>query len=432
MNTFAVSFWIITTIAFFLSWNEDPNWLNTICVGLSAGLALFTKGSAYIYLPFIVLGCWFMGSRSSRKLFLRRSLIFLLLILAINAPQYVRCYSLTGSPLALPLTAHYPRLQIVVGHISMRGTLANVIRNVALHVGTPSDALNLRIERVFRLAIQRIGADPDDPSAVYLGLPFRVHNFSLHEIHAGNPLHLALLILAIGLVCWNFRQNIKNRVFWYAMGLSSAFLLMCALLRWTTWSSRYQLVLFVAGSALVGWASERYVSRRVGTVVAAALVAVATPFAFANRTRSLVPWSRVDTVYHSRAILYFSDQHEAAAAANIAAAETMNHMGCRKVAIDTYLENSEIALSPPSQFVYPVLALIHADGRNRRVWYTSVQNQTTRYESGELPCAVICFDCARIAAKWDQYRYMGGKTSVFDYIVVFSAEDPTANARAVR
>lgn len=428
MNTYVVSFWIMTTIVFLLSWNKDPTWLNTVCLGLSAGLALFTKGSAYVYLPFIVLGCWWMGSTSSRILFLKRSAVFLILALAISVPQYIRCYSLTGSPLALPLTAHYPRLQIIVGHISLRGTLANILRNIALHIGTPSNGLNLRMEQIFRLAIDKLGANPDDPSSVYLGLPFNVHNFSLHEIHAGNPLHLILLILAIALAFYNFGQSIQNRVFWYAMGLTSAFLLMCALLRWTTWSSRYQLVLFVAGSALVGSTLERYFSRRIGTAVGAALLVFATPFAVANRTRSLVPWSRVDDVYHSRSILYFSDQHETAAAANIAAAEAINRSHCQKVAIDTYLENPEIALSPRSQYVYPVLALIQPDGRTRSVWYTGVQNQTRQYLNDGAPCAVICFDCARVTAKWDEYRHVGGRASVFDYIVVFSAEGEIANS----
>src|ERR1700691_3699905 len=96
MNTFVVSFWIATTVAFLLMWNEDPGWLNTICVGLSAGLAILTKGDAYVYLPPFVLACWWIGSRSSRLLYLKRCGIFLLLILALNAPQFFRNYGLTS------------------------------------------------------------------------------------------------------------------------------------------------------------------------------------------------------------------------------------------------------------------------------------------------------------------------------------------------
>jgi hypothetical protein len=428
MNTYVVSFWIITTVAFLLNWNEDLSWLNTVCVGLSAALALFTKGSAYVYLPLIVLACGWMGSRSSRILFLKRSAVFLLLILVINTPQYVRCYSLTGSPLGFPLPTPFPRLQIIVDHVSVRGTLANVVRNILLHIGTPSDALNLRMERAARLAIRAIGTNPDDPGTVYLGLPFDVHRFSLHEIHAGNPLHLAMLILAILLALGKRKYDGERQAFWYAIGLTSAFLLMCALLRWTTWSSRYHLVLFVLGSALTGFALERYFSPKIGTAIGIALLAFAAPFAVANRTRSLIPWSRLDDVYHPRSVLYFSDQHERIAAANIAAAKAVNQLQCRKVAIDTYLEDPEIRLSPISQYVYPALALINADGRTQRVWYTGVQNVTRQYSNPEAPCAVICFDCARVPAKWDEYCRVGPRASVFDYIVVFGSEGAIANS----
>lgn len=96
MNTYVVSFWIVATVAFLMCWNEDPGWLNTVCIGLAAGLALLTKGTAYVYLPFLVLACWWMGTTPSRIRFLKRSAIFLLLIAAVNAPQYLRNYQFSG------------------------------------------------------------------------------------------------------------------------------------------------------------------------------------------------------------------------------------------------------------------------------------------------------------------------------------------------
>jgi hypothetical protein len=79
-------------------------------------------------------------------------------------------------------------------------------------------------------------------------------------------------------------------------------------------------------------------------------------------------------------------------------------------------------------FVYPLLAQIHADGRTRSVWYTGVQNDTVRYASAQTPCAVICLECARVPKKWEEYRKIGGRASVFDYIVVFSDKGSFPNA----
>jgi hypothetical protein len=67
MNTYVLAFWLTA------SWNEDPSWFNLVCAGLSAGLAIFTKGTAYAYLPFLVLACWWMGSASARIKYLKRA-----------------------------------------------------------------------------------------------------------------------------------------------------------------------------------------------------------------------------------------------------------------------------------------------------------------------------------------------------------------------
>jgi hypothetical protein len=157
-----------------------------------------------------------------------------------------------------------------------------------------------------------------------------------------------------------------------------------------------------------------------------------TFFALTNRSRSLIPWSRVDDVYHPRAELYFTNEHESIAPANIAAAQFVNHLDCRNIAIDTYVADPEIKDGPTSFFVYPLLALIHADGGTRTVWYAGVDNLSSRYQKQQLhpaPCAVLCLDCANHPEKWSEYSTMG-RPSVFGNIVIFSraGEAPRASA----
>ncbi len=121
MNTYVTSFWIATTTVFLLALNEEASWLNTICVGLAAGLAIFTKGTTYIVLPFFVLICWWVGTRASRIVFLKRCAVFVALILLINGPQYLRNYRFDGSPLGVPL--NYGQLDLTVRDIGVRSTL---------------------------------------------------------------------------------------------------------------------------------------------------------------------------------------------------------------------------------------------------------------------------------------------------------------------
>ena len=435
MNTYVVSFWVMTTVAFFLIWNDDPSWVNTTCLGLAAGLAVLTKGTAYVYLPFLVLACWLMGSPVARIRFLKRCAVLVLLILAVNGAQYFRDYGLTGSPLGLPFADGGPRLHWMMDRFSPQAGLANVLRNISLHTVTPSSAANSQIEKLFRVAIRGVGANPDDLRAIRLGDTFQLNHFSLHELHAGNPLQLLLLLFAVAAALWKGTRPDNRQPFWFALGLTFSFLFFSTLLKWDIWAGRHQLPLFVLGSALIGWALDKYFSRKAGIVAGIALVAYALPFALANRTRSLIPWNRVDDVYHPRSLLYFSDGHEEIASANIAAASEVNRLNCGNVAFDSYAPQpaSQLPRSPKSFFVYPLFAMIHADGRTRTVWYTGVHNLSTRYAEYEHhpePCAVVCLECAGIPEKWAEYRGVGGRASVFDYIVVFSAAGQTINTPA--
>jgi hypothetical protein len=432
MNTYVEAFWMTATVAFLLSWNEDPGWFNLVCAGLSAALALLTKGTAYVFLPFIVLACWWMGSASARIGFLKRAALFLLLVLAVNAPQYLRCYELTGSPLGVPLADGGDRMSLRVDPVTLKGTLANALRNVSFHFGTPSQRFNSWIEQAFRWSIQAIGADPDDPKMTWKKGPFRLNRFSLSEISAGNPLHFFLLSIAIGLAIWKHGGGKGRKDLWYALGLVAAFFLFSALIIWQLWSSRHELPLFVLGTALTGFMLEQRFPRKVGMIIGFLLLVSALPFAMLNHHRSLVRWSHGNNVYHPRSVLYFNDLHETLAPTYIAVADAVNKLDCGSIAFDSYVNSSDVGEDPRSFFVYPLMALTHADGLTRSVWYSGVNNLTSRYSERDrhpAPCAVICLDCASVPAKWDEYRSVGGRASVFDYIVVFSAAGQSPNER---
>ncbi len=394
---------------------------------------MLTKGTAYIYLPFLMLACWWMGAPPNRKRLLLRVPVLLALIVALNAAQYVRCYRLTGTPLGLPLPVDYPRTDFAIGDMGVRTTLANILRNASLHLATPSKAVNSKIEAAVRGAIRSFGGNPDDPQAIWLGERFMMNHFSSHEVYAGNPVHLAALLLSIALVCYRRRQDGVSRVFWYALGLTFAFVAFSSVIRWQIWSSRYHLPLFVAGSALIGFVLEKYCSPRFAAAVAAVFLVAGLPFAVLNHTRALLPWSQVTSVYHPRAQLYFSDQHEPDAELTIQAAGFIDRTGCADVAIDSYLKDPAIKHSPRSLYLYPLLALMHADGTTRRVWYSGVQNLTARYydpAKAAAPCAVVCLDCGPVQQKWDEYRAVGGRASVFDNIAIFTAAGALENNSA--
>ena len=425
MNTYVTSFWIATTTAFLLSLNEEATWLNTICVGLAAGLAIFTKGTTYIVLPFFVLIAWWIGSRASKILFLRRCAVFVVLILAINGPQYLRNYEFDGSPLGVPL--NYGQLQLTVQDIGVRSTLANILRNISFHTTTPIESLNLKIEHAYRDAIHVLGVDPDDPRQVIWEKPFVLNHLSFQELLAGNPLHFTLLLVALGVVLVKFKSAADRRLFWYGTGMTTAFVAFCAILKWQRWSSRFHLPFFVMGAVLIALAFTRYVPRRVITAAGVLLVSWGLLNGALNRYRSLVPVGRWESAYQPRSALYFAYDLDRYAPSYIAAAEMVNKTKCASVGIDSYtgLSDPEIKDGPDSLITYPLFAMIHADGQKRRAFFSGVQNLTARFaeQQPHAPaCAIICLDCARTPAKLEEYSSLPNQ-SVFGEIVVFTTQN---------
>ncbi|MDP9340417.1 MAG: glycosyltransferase family 39 protein [Acidobacteriota bacterium] len=422
MNTYVTSFWIATTTAFLLALNEDGSWLNTIGVGLAAGLAIFTKGTTYIVLPFFVVICWWIGTRASRILFLKRCAAMVALILAINGPQYLRNYEFDGSPLGVPL--NYGQLQLTVQDIGVRSTLANILRNISFHTTTPVESVNLKIERGYRASMRGMGVDPDDPRQVIWEKPFVVNHLSFQELLAGNPFHFILLLVALGIVFVKFRSAANGPVFWYATGMTAAFVAFCAILKWQRWSSRFHLPFFVMGAVIVALAFTRYVPRKVITAAGILLVSWGLINGAMNRYRSLLPMGRWESAYLPRKQMYFAYELDYLAASYIAAAETVNKTNCTSVGIDSYTELSdpEIKDGPDSFITYPLFAMIHADGQKRQAWFSGVQNLTARFaeQQPHAPaCAIICLDCAKVPAKFEEYSALPNR-AMFDGIVVFT------------
>lgn len=423
MNTYVTSFWIATTTFFLLAFNEEASWLNTVCVGLAAGLAIFTKGTTYIVLPFFVLICWWIGARASRIVFLKRCVVFVALILVINGPQYLRNYRFDGSPLGVPL--NYGQLQLTVQDIGVRSTLANILRNISFHTATPVESVNLKIEHGYREAMLAMGVDPDDPRQVIWEKPFVLNHLSLQELLAGNPFHFVLLLAALGIVFVKFKSAANRALFWYATGMTMAFVAFCAILKWQRWSSRFHLPFFVMGAVLIALAFTRYVPRRVITAVGIVLVSWGLINGGMNRYRALIPVGRWESAYRPRGEMYFAYDLDRYAPSYISAADTVNETKCASVGIDSYTELSdpEIKDGPDSFITYPLFAMIHADGQKRRAYFSGVQNLTARFaqQQPHAPaCAIICLDCARVPAKFEEYRLLANH-AVFDGIVVFTA-----------
>ncbi len=421
MNTYVGAFWIVVTVYYLLLWNDRQSWNVGLAIGFAMGLAIMTKGTAYLFLPCVILACWLMGASASRKKLLAYAPVILLAILVLNGPLYARNYKLSGSPLGFssPL-GNDPQRQYANGHVSLSVTFSSMVKNLSLHAGTPIDAVNSRINSAIRGTFKILGIDPDDKTSTYRG-GFHLNRISTHEARASNPFQLTLICIA-GVLIVGGKFGHKNlRLYFFS--LIASFALFCAFIRWQPWNSRYHLPLFALGLALVGVVIERAWPRWGVTCVALLLLVSAIPFALLNSLRPLVPMMSTSIFNDSRMDTYFADSHQLWIDSYRSAAQFVSSGTCNYIGVDTSLED----------FDYPMFIMLGAGHSDREIHYTGVRNLTASYARPESrpPCVVVCLRCANAPSKWAEYQTVGGRVSVFGDVAVFSPAGSAPNTETI-
>lgn len=236
----AVSFWIVVSCFFLLRWKSAATWTNMLLASAAIGLATLTKGTAFILLPAIVLAVFWIWPAANRVRFLVRLPVVLLVILALNGPQFYRNVRLTGSPLGFASpdgdADKEGRRHFANAKFGVRDVAGNVLRSTALHFETPNNKINARTTAVFRQLIRAIGVDPDDPAMIEQGdsgelYTFYVPRASRSEVLAGNLFHALLFLLSAAILVVLWRSSPRDTAF-LAAGVIGAFVLFCAAVRW--------------------------------------------------------------------------------------------------------------------------------------------------------------------------------------------------------
>jgi hypothetical protein len=419
MNTYVETFWIVAACYYALRLNERQSWATSLGLGATLGLAVFTKGTAYTFLPFLLIACWLMGPPIARRRMLARLPVVALVILILNGPLFLRNYQLSGSPLGFstPL-GNDPERQYANDHLSASIAIGNSIKNLALHTGTPVDSLNRLMAHGIDSLLRGMGIDPNARAATYRG-GFHLNPMSSHESLAGDPLQVSLIIL-VALLLFSRRYGDRDSRL-LMLGVIASFVLFCALVRWQAWNARYHLPLIAIGLAIAGAVLDRVRTSYMIEIAGLVLLVSATPFALSNSLRPLAPWKPNSILRRPRTDSYFQDLHQLLETPYTSVAAALKQGDCKNIGIDASLED----------FDYPLFALLGAGHADREVRYTGVRNLTERYArpGAKSPCAVVCLRCANAPAKWGEYQKIGGRASIFDETVMFSSQGELNNDR---
>ena len=380
-NDSLLAFWLVCAVYF--AARRDVPWL-----ALSAALALATKGTAYLFLPPLLLyaaavlprrqWAWIAGA-----------------ICLLNGPQYARNLQLSGSPLGFDSAQGNGVFRWRNEHLTWKPAVSNILRNASEQLGARSVRWNQAVYDAVVRIHRALGIDPQDRDTTWPGARYEPPvNAKNHEANANNRWHLlAIALAAILAVTARNRQWTR-----YAAALLAAFLLFCLYLKWQPFLARLELPLFVLGAPLAAFLVEKLRYPAVAVMLALFLVNNARPALFENWTRPLKgPHSLLTT---ARDTNYFSDMGQwNNRASYLESVERTAGSGCTQVGLDI----SE------NQLEYPFQALLRERNPTVRFVHTGVVNASARYATAGAPppCAVLCPDCIANQQKIALYREIG-------------------------
>jgi hypothetical protein len=387
---YVVAFWLVCSVSFALSFVARPTAQGAAWFAASLGLAMVTKGTAYIFAaPLVVtIGVWLL-IRLRRGL-IAPALLMLLIPLAINSGYFIRNEATFHNPLG----ASKESFQLVNARYSPRAVASNALRDAMLQFGTPNLNLNqwleIEVEKVHNRVLH-IGVS--DPATTWPGTSFQVNAVSFDEDYAGDPLQALLAIAAILAAVFIGLRRGPRRLALYGGGLVLAYLLFAAYLRWQPWHSRLELPLLVLSAPLIGAVFARLFNAAVAGIVGTALLVAAVPWVIDNQTRPMVgfelptaisPQPRYlpvgETIFNTpRTDLYFAKQ-QTRETPYVNAMARASQMGCRDVAL----------WSGPADWEYPFWVLakqFNAAARIDQVFVNNESNNAHRF--GSTPCVLV-------------------------------------------
>lgn len=301
-NDYVTTFWLVCFINCILMLSKSRQGFYLFMNGISLGLALLSKATAYIYvLPFL-FWLYILLRREGHPKLLRKMFVIVGLALVLNSPVYLRNIDLCGHPLS--------EYQINDG----RGTVnedmslllwtSNFVRNMSLHLFIFSEGQVEAVSRLISQFHQFFDMDELDPRITYGEEKFEIGGYSFHEDYAGNPFHLLVIIVCF--ICFVFSKKFKqySLLGTYVSALLLAIVLFNMVIRWNPWNSRYHLPVFVLFASFAGIVLAHFLPRKIGAFFVLVLAGFSLAWVFLNQTRPLAGCKNIFNT--NRTDLYFS------------------------------------------------------------------------------------------------------------------------------
>ena len=299
-GTFCLIFvyYLIQTIQLF-------NWNTVLLTGLALGMAVFTKGTAYIYCAALGLLLGGLSLINKDEVFRKRLfggfIALVLFALLLNVGIYYRNTKLYSHPLSTENN------ELINDRIALGVIYANLVRNGAMQIAIPvpdlNDILTIKIT-------DHLGEMISDSVSTFPRAKFRI-KFLINEDEAGNLFHFLLLSMMVLTVPWIGKT--KNKVITqYAGGIAACVILYSLIFKWQPWGNRLQLPIFMVGAPLIGYGIDRLRVQRILLLIGIIAFSIySVPYLTLNSTRPLFPVFKKSSPFRSNLVRkFFSNRPE--------------------------------------------------------------------------------------------------------------------------
>lgn len=365
---YIAAFWIVCFAHYVLRLRvaEKVNWPCYLGVGLSLGLAILAKATAYIYAPFFLL--WLVLSQL--KLFRAKALVPLctaaLFVIAINAGHLLRNYDLYGHPLG-PMDEGTRGLKYSNDIYTPRAFASNILRNIGTHtVTTPVMAVNNVAYKSVSYLHKTLGIDQNDPRTTWAGTQFIIQKHAFVDEVGGNPVHLLLTFLSYISILIFGKLRKSGDIVKYSLAVLAVFLLLCFYLRWGPWHSRIHTGLFVLWAPVVAVTFSTIINRKVLHAFAVILLLLAVPWLLWCVQKPLIGDGNIFIT--SRNELYFGTPSIRIKHPYLNAKEYLKYNQLSQVGL----------IVAPEVWEYPMLMLLHQDNPNIHFQHINVTNVSSK------------------------------------------------------
>lgn len=400
-NDYLTAFWLLCLALFVVKSNHENDPLNVIGAGLSLGLAVLTKATAYFFAAPFVLWLFVIWFRKDVKNFWKPFLFVLLIVVALNSGLFLRNMALFHSPLG-------PHSENIQSETHSPGNIvSNIVKYFSLNLNTPSNAVNRLIYTAVADFHHLSKVDINDRrTSAYEN--YSVETYIPHEDLVGNPMHLFLIIICgFALLNKNVRRGDKELLYYFS-SVVAGFLLFFVLIKYQPWLNRLMLPVFLLFSPIIGIIMNRILSRATLVLILIIVFLVAIPPLVFNIKKPLITPPFVPDRYQysiftrPRQYFYFAGKPE-------------TYQCYKKIAEIAKKRNySQIGVEE-FRNEYPLWIMLEDGGRKFRLEHVGVTNISKEIKIDFVPSAVVCFglspEISQKYAKKYEYREQIGYDS---------------------